>query len=203
MNLFRLAADLLHLASVLLLLAKMTSTKSCSGISFKTQLLYLIVFIARYIDLFTKYISLYNSSMKLIFIITAVYIVYLMKYPYKDTYDSNLDTFRIEFLLAGAAIFAFIFPDKFTVFGVSVAILPQLFQTQRTGEADTITSHYIFALGGYRALYLLNWIYRYKYQDYIDWVAWLAGIVQTILYADFFYIYFTRVLKGKKFKLPV
>ena len=31
----------------------------------------------------------------------------------------------------------------------------------RTGEADTITSDYLVALGGYRALYILNWIYRY------------------------------------------
>jgi hypothetical protein len=43
----------------------------------------------------------------------------------------------------------------------SVAILPQLFMLSRTGEAETITAHYLFALGGYRAMYLLNWIYRY------------------------------------------
>ena len=31
---------------------------------------------------------------------------------------------------------------------------------QRTGEAETITTHYIAALGIYRALYIPNWIYR-------------------------------------------
>ena len=36
-----------------------------------------------------------------------------------------------------------------------------MFLLQRTGEAETITTHYIFALGAYRALYILNWIYRY------------------------------------------
>jgi ER lumen protein retaining receptor len=46
------------------------------------------------------------------------------------------------------------------VFLESVAILPQLFQLTRTGEAETITTHYLFALGTYRALYLVNWIYR-------------------------------------------
>ncbi|PWA01356.1 hypothetical protein BB558_002550 [Smittium angustum] len=212
MNLFRLAADLLHLASIAILIAKMQATKSCGGISFKTQMLFLIVFLTRYLDLFVKYYSFYNTTMKIFFIGTSVYILYLMKRPYKDTYDASLDTFRIEYLLAGSIVFALIFPDKYTIRGVlwsfsiyleSVAILPQLFQTQRTGEADTITSHYIFALGGYRALYLLNWVYRYIYEDYVDYVAWLAGILQTVLYGDFFYIYFTRVLKGKKFKLPV
>jgi ER lumen protein retaining receptor len=42
-----------------------------------------------------------------------------------------------------------------------VAILPQLFMVQKTGEAESITSHYLFALGSYRGLYILNWIYRY------------------------------------------
>lgn len=32
---------------------------------------------------------------------------------------------------------------------------------QRTGEAETITTHYLAALGVYRALYIPNWIYRY------------------------------------------
>ena len=62
----------------------------------------------------------------------------------------------------------------------------------RTGEAETITAHYLFALGGYRALYILNWIYRYFVEGHTDWVAWIAGMVQTGLYLDFFYIYFTK-----------
>jgi ER lumen protein retaining receptor len=34
----------------------------------------------------------------------------------------------------------------------------------KTGEAESITSHYLFALGSYRGLYILNWIYRsHKY----------------------------------------
>jgi ER lumen protein retaining receptor len=28
-------------------------------------------------------------------------------------------------------------------------------------------------------------------------------LVQTVLYSDFFWIYYTKVLKGKKFALPV
>lgn len=34
---------------------------------------------------------------------------------------------------------------------------------QRTGEAETITTHYLAALGAYRALYIPNWIYRYVF----------------------------------------
>lgn len=64
---------------------------------------------------------------------------------------------------------------------------------QRTGEAETITTHYLFALGAYRALYIPNWIYRYFTDNgKIDPIAVLAGVIQTILYSDFFYIYYTK-----------
>ena len=63
---------------------------------------------------------------------------------------------------------------------------------QRTGEAETITTHYIFALGAYRALYIPNWLYRYFMESYTDPIATVAGIIQTILYSDFFYIYYTK-----------
>ena len=65
---------------------------------------------------------------------------------------------------------------------------------QRTGEAETITTHYLFALGAYRALYVPNWIYRYFTEPKWggDPIAVLAGIVQTVLYSDFFWIYYTK-----------
>lgn len=137
-----------------------------------------------------------------------------MTTAYKPTNDPNVDTFRVQYLLGGAAVLAIVWPYKYTVSEIlwtfsiwleSVAILPQLFMLQRTGEAETITTHYLFALGLYRALYIPNWIWRYFMEPNhrVDYIAILAGIVQTVLYSDFFWIYYQRVLKGKKFKLPV
>ena len=37
---------------------------------------------------------------------------------------------------------------------------------------------------------------------FYDIIAIMAGCVQTILYCDFFYLYITKVLKGKKLQLP-
>ena len=48
----------------------------------------------------------------------------------------------------------------------------------KTGEAESITSHYLFALGVYRALYILNWIYRFYGEGFYDLIAIIAGIVQ-------------------------
>ena len=110
----------------------------------------------------------------------------------------------------------------FSIYLESVAILPQLFMVSKTGEAESITSHYLFALGSYRALYLLNWVYRYYFEGFFDPIAVVAGVVQTVLYCDFFYLYVTKgmnnlpinfinqnvlfllftVLKGKKLSLP-
>jgi ER lumen protein retaining receptor len=121
---------------------------------------------------------------------------------YKPTHDPNQDTFKVEYLLGGSALLAILFPYHyefheilwaFSIWLESVAILPQLFMLQRTGEAETITTHYIFALGAYRALYIPNWIYRWATEaKWTDPIAVVAGLVQTVLYSDFFWIYYTK-----------
>ena len=50
------------------------------GLSCKTQELYLIVFCVRYLDLFMYFISLYNTFMKIFFISSTAFIIYLMRY---------------------------------------------------------------------------------------------------------------------------
>lgn len=80
----------------------------------------------------------------------------------------------------------------FSIYLESVAILPQLFMISKTGEAETITTHYLFFLGLYRALYLINWIWRFYFEGFFDMIAIVAGVVQTILYCDFFYLYVTK-----------
>ena len=71
-NLFRLGGDFLHMLSILILIYKIHAQKSCAGISLKTQILYAVVYVARYTDLLNSYISLYNSGMKLVFICSSV-----------------------------------------------------------------------------------------------------------------------------------
>lgn len=143
MNVFRLIADLMHLASIFILLHKIKTSRSCVGkgvflflllpahatmnwnldhlglgISFKSQLLYSVVFLTRYLDLFGVWHSLYNSCMKIFFIATSLYIVYLMQVKFKATYDANLDTFRVEYLLGGAAVFALLTTFDYSVLEV-------------------------------------------------------------------------------------
>jgi ER lumen protein retaining receptor len=211
MNIFRLFGDLSHLLAVIVLLLKIWSTRSCAGISGKSQILFAIVYTTRYLDLFTTYISAYNTFMKFVFIGASFATIFLMYAKFKATYDHNHDSFRIEFLIIPAIVLSLLINHEFTILEIlwtfsiyleSVAILPQLFLVSKTGEAESITSHYLFALGSYRGLYLLNWVYRYYAEDHYDLIAIIAGVVQTVLYCDFFYLYITKVLKGKKLQLP-
>eukprot|EP00800_Vazella_pourtalesii_P011130 TRINITY_DN2682_c1_g1_i2.p1 TRINITY_DN2682_c1_g1~~TRINITY_DN2682_c1_g1_i2.p1 ORF type:complete len:221 (+),score=23.85 TRINITY_DN2682_c1_g1_i2:89-751(+) len=211
MNLFRLLGDVSHVIAIIILLMKIWKSRSCSGISGKSQLLFAIVFSTRYLDLIFTYISLYNSVMKILFIVTAYATVYLVFVKFKSTNESENDTFRIEFIIIpvfGLALLVnhdFTFVEilwTFSIYLESLAVLPQLFMISKTGEAESITSHYLFALGSYRALYILNWLYRYFIDGYSDYIAISAGIVQTLLYIDFFYLYVTKVLRGKQIRLP-
>ncbi|CAH1984303.1 unnamed protein product [Acanthoscelides obtectus] len=154
---------------------------------------------------------MYNTFMKFVFLATSYATIYLIYVKFKATYDHNHDTFRIEFLILPSLALALLINHyfnflevlwTFSIYLESVAILPQLFMVSKTGEAESITSHYLFALGSYRALYIFNWIYRYATEGHYDPIAIVAGVVQTVLYCDFFYLYITKVLKGKKLQLP-
>ncbi len=214
MNVFRVSADFLHLMSILVLLLKIHATKSCAGISLKTQELYLMVFVTRYLDLFWNFASLYNSVFKIIYIATSAMIIWYMRRhrTVKGTYDKDHDTFRYLFLILPSLVLAMIFNERFTVFEVlwafslfleAIAILPQLVLLQRTKNVDNLTGNYVFLLGMYRAFYILNWIYRYMTEpNYVQWIVWLCGTVQTGLYLDFFYYYIQAWKANKKLQLP-
>lgn len=161
----------------------MRTSRSCRGISFKSQALYLVVFVFRYLDLLSfSWVSLYNTLMKLFFIGSTAYTLYLMKFRYRPTQDPSLDTFNIAYIVGPSVVLALIFNYAFSFMEVtwsfsiwleSVAILPQLFMLQRTGEAETITTHYLAALGLYRGLYIPNWIYRCVLHT--DAATWTLG----------------------------
>ncbi|KAF5465015.1 hypothetical protein F2P56_015049 [Juglans regia] len=215
MNLFRLAGDMTHLVSVVVLLLKIHTIKSCAGISLKTQELYALVFAARYLDLFTRFNSLYNTIMKLIFLGSSFSIVWYIRHHkiVRRTYDKDQDTFRHVLLVLPCLLLALLINNKFTftevmwtfsIYLEAVAIVPQLVLLQRTRNIDNLTGQYVFLLGAYRALYILNWIYRYFTEKhyYVQWITWISGLIQTLLYADFFYYYFQSWKNNERLHLP-
>ena len=185
----------------------------------KTQEIYLLVFVTRYLDLFTTYYSLYNSVMKILYIASTSYIIYMVRKtePFKTHYETSHDSFlHWKFAVAPCAVVALITHLVFESFNViellwmfsiyleALAIIPQLIMLQRYREVENLTGHYVFFLGVYRALYILNWIYRAYHEKYYqhNYVVYFCGIVQTLLYCDFFYYFVLSKYKGGKFSLP-
>ncbi|XP_075437206.1 ER lumen protein-retaining receptor 3-like [Ascaphus truei] len=174
---------------MIILLMKMWKTKSCAGWP-PTPL----------------------AHTQVIFLLCAYVTVYLIYGKFRKSNDGENDTFRLEFLLVPVIGLSFLENYEFTpleimwtfsIYLESVAILPQLFMISKTGEAESITTHYLFFLGLYRLLYLANWIWRYHTESFYDQIAVVSGVVQTIFYCDFFYLYATKVLRGKKLSLPM
>ncbi|THG19046.1 hypothetical protein TEA_006596 [Camellia sinensis var. sinensis] len=128
------------------------------GISLKTQELYALVFATRYLDIFTDYISLYNTVMKLIFLGSSFSIVWYIRHHkiVRRSYDKDQDTFRHYFLVLPCLFLALVINEKFNLKEVmwtfslyleAVAILPQLVLLQRTRNIDNLTGQYVFLLG--------------------------------------------------------
>ena len=57
--------------------------------------------------------SVWNTTLKLIFLITSAYTVYLMLNDYKPTHDPNIDTFKVQYLLGGSLVLAILFPYRY------------------------------------------------------------------------------------------
>ena len=99
------------------------------------------------------------------------------------TYRRELDSFPYLYILPGCAVLAIIINQNhrrlfeyiyaFSLYVESVAILPQLVLLVEQREISNMTSNYIACLGSYRALYILNWIWRYFTEGYKPWIAWI------------------------------
>mmetsp|Transcript_864 Transcript_864/g.2955 ORF Transcript_864/g.2955 Transcript_864/m.2955 type:complete len:148 (-) Transcript_864:786-1229(-) len=143
------------------------------------------------------------------FIGSSVYIVYAMRQKYMASYDKDLDVWRKRFLIIPCAILAIFFPEQyslmeilwtFSIFLEAVAIMPQFFLLIKKGKAESVTRDYMAALGGYRAFYVLNWIWRYFTEGFFHYQVFIAGIVQTALYGEFLWKY-VRYDLAKRYEL--
>lgn len=95
-----------------------------AGISLKTQELYALVFATRYLDIFTDFISVYNTIMKLIFLASSFSIVWYMRQHkiVRRSYDKDQDTFRHHFLILPCLLLALFIHEKFTFKEVNLPI---------------------------------------------------------------------------------
>jgi ER lumen protein retaining receptor len=171
--------------------------------------------LARYLDLFTTFYSVYNTSLKLFFISSTALIVIIIRCSEaaKSSYSPTHDHFQHwKYLLLPCFLIAWInmvmnkgltalddpmeYMWTFSIYLESVAMLPQLIMfrssdrlvKENRGDAKDEILWPIFLLGIYRALYIVNWVYRahtergYRHHH----VVYVCGAVQVFLYTQFF-----------------
>lgn len=219
LQIFRFLGDLLMVLSRAILIRKIIQTKSVSGLSLNTQILYLVSYLFRYLDLFSSFSNLnsfmkiYNILMKLLFISYQVTIIFLILVKFRNTYARRHDTFNIHVLiLASLGIgilvkcrtlgFMYYFEELFYTSSLvleSVAILPQLAMIQEAGESESLTAIHIMLLGLYRLSYVIHFSLKAYSGGPVDSVLIISGVVQTLLYADFYIIYYKKLADAFSF----
>jgi len=200
-NIFRYVGDYLHLCGIIVLLVTIAKNKSVAGISRSTQLLYFLVFITRYLDLFDHSQTAYLVFFKLTYIGTSI-IVLLLFWQMDMSYERRHDTCNLSVIILPCATAALLLTNEYSMLEVlwtfsefieGFAMVPQYIfcYRERLGR-DWGTSLYVISLGGYRVFYALNWIYKkIQMPHYSDIQSWIGGIIEIMFFLDFLNFRFT------------
>ncbi|ORD97774.1 ERD2A [Hepatospora eriocheir] len=202
-TLFRFVGDGLMIASRAITLKKLRSVRSVDGLSLKTETLYLMVYLSRYLDLFHFYrdnmLDIYNNVFKICFLLYQFYMV--IKILVNDrSYNKNKDKFPFSVIIILSLIVTFIinrdvtdhkikeFFYRFSLILESVALLPQLSMIQECGECETMTGLYIMMLGMYRISYLVYFLLnKFVVKKNISSLLIITSLIQSILHFDFIF----------------
>ncbi|KVI03795.1 ER lumen protein retaining receptor, partial [Cynara cardunculus var. scolymus] len=192
-NLF-VASESVHAAGIIVLIYKLTTLKSCTGLSLQTQELTAIVLAVRIGCYFAIGHSI-HTVLDVAALVSTILVIYMMRFKVNATYHQHLDKTPKRYL--------------------AIAVLPQLHMMQRTQKTnlflslkcaanfqmiEPFTAHYVFALGVSRFFRAAYWILRVyeSTEAYLFllgrgyfWVPMvlLSEAVQSFILADFCYYY--------------
>jgi len=201
-NIFRYVGDYLHLAGIIVLLMTIAKNKSVAGLSRSTQVLYAMVFITRYLDLFDHSQTAYLVFFKLTYIGTSLIALFLF-YQLEQTYERRNDTCNLTVIILPCATAAMLLTNEYSVLEIlwtfsefveGFAMVPQYIfcYRERIAGRDWGTSLYVVCLGGYRVFYALNWIYKkIQMPHYSDIQSWIGGVIEIMFFIDFLNYRFT------------
>jgi ER lumen protein retaining receptor len=194
-NVFRYLGDYLHLAGIAILLLTIAKNRSVKGLSGRTQLVYFIVFITRYLDLFQHTQTAYLVFFKITYIVTSM-ITLALFVMLKNTWEPYKDTCNLTPIIIVSFSFAILLTDDYSLTEVlwtfsefleGFAMVPQyIFSYRDTGSKDWGVLLFVMALGGYRVFYAANWIYKkILVPQYSDIQSWLEGVIQIAFFLDY------------------
>eukprot|EP00408_Alexandrium_pacificum_P016168 CAMPEP_0171192722 /NCGR_PEP_ID=MMETSP0790-20130122/20015_1 /TAXON_ID=2925 /ORGANISM="Alexandrium catenella, Strain OF101" /LENGTH=328 /DNA_ID=CAMNT_0011657887 /DNA_START=42 /DNA_END=1025 /DNA_ORIENTATION=+ len=196
---FRYVGDITHLAALVLCIVVVLRESGTDGVSFKTHLLSLIVFTARFLNIFFCEQSIYLILYKVLLWTGTLKIVILM-WVLGSGQDKR-DTLPLLVVLVPSFIVALVFGAYsvedhgliveflwiFSMYLESVAMLPQYIYCYRdTENTCPIVSSYVFAMGGYRMVFGLSWAYHYLVMPYyLDMSSLISGVLGIVFFCDY------------------
>lgn len=196
MNFLSLIAEQLRGFAVILLLVHIIRTKSCAGISGKTQFLLALECTTRYLDVFCNFFSYYNTTFKILFTLISYLTLIFIYIVYKKTYEQEYDTCSIEYLVVPVMMLALLFNHYFSTMEIlwtfsiyleAVSLIPQFIFIMKKGEFESVTLIYLSCMVLWRSFfYVLNWIYRFYYDGFYDILVFSSAVVEAILCLYFF-----------------
>jgi len=200
-NMFRYVGDYLHLFGIIVLLSTIAKNKSVAGISRSTQILYFLVFVTRYLDLFDHSQTTYLVVFKLTYVFTAALILGCF-FMLDQTYQRVHDTCNLSVILIPCITAALLLTNEystleilwtFSEFVEGFAMVPQyIFCYREKGQRDWGAGLYVICLGSYRVFYALNWIYKkIQMPHYSDLQSWIGGVIEILFFIDFLNYRFT------------
>ncbi|KAM3731525.1 hypothetical protein ACB098_12G170100 [Castanea mollissima] len=224
LNHFYIGSEFIHALGIIVLIYKLTTKKTCSGLSLKTQELTALFVAARLVTIMAGGIYI---ILDVITLVATLWVIYMIRFKLKSTYIKELDNFPLYYVVVPCAILAipihpytyhFLICRILWAFGSyleTISVLPQLRLMQNAKMIEPFTAHYVFALGVSRFLACAHWIimiyetggkYFYLIGSGYFWfaAALLAEIVQTFILADFCYYYIKSFTQGQLImRIPV
>lgn len=200
-NTFRYVGDYLHLFGIIVLISTIAKNKSVAGISRSTQLLYFLVFVTRYLDLFDHSQTTYLVVFKLTYIFTAAAILACF-FALDQTYQRVHDTCNLSVIVLPCITAALLLTNEYSILEIlwtfsefveGFAMVPQyIFCYREKGQKDWGAGLYVISLGSYRVFYALNWIYKkFQMPHYSDLQSWIGGVIEILFFIDFLNFRFT------------
>jgi len=217
-------SSLVSMFSFLMVLVKIESARSVKGVSLKMMECYIGVFIGRLCAIvpFEGYLPFDKSgdwlyqACEFAGMCLAISIVYCVRVRHPSAYNPGTDTLNHLWLIVPCLAVSLIFHPTlnnylpsdiawaFALYLESVAVLPQLFQFMKEGEAQPHTSHFLFAQACAKVLSFIFWASSFSElsnpNHYIksfvgNWVVAMQ-LVQLLVMGDFIYHYIRCVSQG-------
>ena len=228
---FLVLSSLVQTCAFVIILLKVTDRQNAGGLSANTLICYCILLFARLTStlIYPGYLPndstgswLYQLS-DIISMLTCCLLIYLIYFKYKETSDLMLDN-KIPFyyLVIPSYILGSIIKSNlnnnffcdtnwaFSMYLETIAIFPQiLLFSIKKGQIEKFTSHYVALCGLSRLFSLIFWWDTYDelkvndsvFGNYAGYFIIGAQILQLLIMADYYYLYFKSILKGNEINI--